>query len=119
MSQISTQYVSVVERGDVRVVTITEEKILNDKVIEGIQKELNALLEDECKKRFIIDFQMTTFVCSSMLGKLDSFKRGVKARGGTLVLCGMNTEIHGLFLLTNLVKIFEIRKDSDEAMNSF
>ncbi len=117
MSQISTQYVSVVERGDVRVVTITEKIVLNDKVIEGIAKELNALLEDG-RNRFIIDFHEIEFLSSLMLGKFMAFKRAVQARNGSLRLCGMNNEIFELFVLTNLVKFFDVRRSLEEAITS-
>ena len=55
----------------------------------------------------VIDFSSVRAVNSSTLARLIKVRRQMNAGGGRLILCGMNDQVWGAFLVTNLDKLFE------------
>ena len=43
----------------------------------------------------------------------------LKAAGGKMRLCGLKPEIHEVFVITKLTKVFDIKPDENEALNGF
>jgi anti-sigma B factor antagonist len=56
---------------------------------------------------------------SIMLGKLITLDKKVKARGGKLKLCRLRPEFYSVFAIAKLDKVFDIKADEDETVDSF
>src|SRR3954453_16808219 len=75
-------------------------------------EDLDAL--DEATKKpaapvgVVVDFSSVKMVNSSTLARLIKVRRQMAAGGGRLILCGMNDQVWGAFLVTNLDKLFEV-----------
>ena len=111
--------IQVRQNGTVYVVNFVEHKILNDMVIETVARELYDLAgKDECEN-ILLNFSGVGFLSSSVLGKLITLNKRMKAKGGQLKLCELRPEIMELFTLTNLTKIFDIRDDETNGMLAF
>ena len=55
----------------------------------------------------VIDFSGVRFINSSNIARLLKVRKMVISRDGRLVLCGVNDQIWGAFLVTGLDKVFE------------
>ena len=56
----------------------------------------------------VVDFAGVRAVNSSTLAHLIKVRRQMNAENGRLILCGMNDQVWGAFLVTNLDKLFEV-----------
>jgi anti-anti-sigma factor len=56
----------------------------------------------------VVDFSSVKMVNSSTLARLIKVRRQMAAGSGRLILCGMNDQVWGAFLVTNLDKLFEV-----------
>lgn len=113
------RHIEVSKNGVVYVARFLETKILNDMVIEGIARELYDLAAQEDCTNLLLNFSGVGFLSSSVLGKLITLNKRMKAKGGQLKLCELKPEILELFTLTNLTKIFDIRGDETAGMMAF
>ncbi len=76
--------------------------------------DLNALfdtLETGGKLDVALNFTEVTYVNSSNIAKMLKLRKMVTAKGARLVLCGVTTQVWGVFLVTGLDKIFEFADD--------
>lgn len=106
--------------GHVTVATLVDKKVLNDTLIENIARELFYLADRETVLSLVVSFKPVTFLSSSILGKLITLNKRMKNKGGWLRLSDMkDPEIYGLFTLTNLTKVFDIRETEAEAIAAF
>lgn len=83
--------------------------------------DMSQLLEraEECKnKSVVLSFAGVNFLNSSNIAKLLKFRKAVINNGGSVILCGMNTDVWGLFLVTGLDKVFQFESDAATALAS-
>ena len=76
----------------------------------GFTDDLTALLEqvsDNSKVHAVLDFASVNYLNSSNIAKLLKLRRLLLASKQRLVLCGISTNVWGLFLVTGLDKVFE------------
>jgi anti-anti-sigma factor len=80
--------------------------------------ELNALTEAYEDKPCDIALNMSGvgFINSSNISKLLRLRKLVLSRQRRLILCAVNTQVWGVFLVTGLEKIFEFTKDMSTAL---
>jgi anti-anti-sigma factor len=56
----------------------------------------------------VVDFTGVRAVNSSTLARLIKVRRQMNTGSGRLILCGMNDQVWGAFLVTNLDKLFDV-----------
>ena len=56
----------------------------------------------------VVDFTGVRAVNSSTLGRMIKLRRQMNSGNGRLILCGMNDQVWGAFLVTNLDKLFDV-----------
>ena len=76
------------EVGDVTVVRFKDKKIVEDINIEELGRELFQLVEQDNRKKLLLNFSSVDFLSSSALGKLITLEKKVRANGGVLKLNG-------------------------------
>jgi len=109
----------VVTRGDVTIVSFLDFSVLDREQIDKIGEELVGLVEDQGRKRILINFEGVDYLSSTVLGKLIALHKRVAASRGELKLCGIKPGIMEVFEITKLDKVFDIYEDEDEAMSDF
>src|SRR5207253_1231249 len=72
--------------GGVSVVRFVDRKILDEANIQELGQELFQLVEDDNRKKLLLNFATVEFLSSAALGKLITLDKKVKARGGRLKL---------------------------------
>lgn len=105
--------------GDVTVVNFIDRKILDEQNIQIIGEQLFSLVEQEQCKKLLLNFQNVEYLSSAALGKLITLHKKVQGAGGKLVLCSIDAQIREVFEITKLDKLFKIKKDEQEGLQSF
>ena len=109
----------VVTRGGVAVVSFLDFSVLDRAQIDKIGDELVGLVEDQGRKKILINFESVDYLSSTVLGKLIALHKRVAANKGKLKLCGIKASIREVFEITKLDKVFDIYEDEDAAMADF
>ena len=69
-------------------------------------------------KHVVLNFAAVGFINSSDLARLLRVRKVVMAQHRRLVLCGVNNQVWGIFLITGLDKIFDFTNDISTALAS-
>ena len=72
--------------------------------------DLTAIIEhctDNTRTDVLLDFSGVSHLNSSNIAKLLKLRKKLLTNGGKMVMCGINTNVWGLFLVTGLDKVFE------------
>ncbi len=110
---------SVVQQKDIRVVEFTNNKILDEAIIQQIQDTLNALIDEEQFPKLLLDFATVDHLSSAALGMLINANNRIKQKNGQLRLSNIKPQIYDVFVITKLNKLFRIFPQREEAMKSF
>jgi anti-sigma B factor antagonist len=103
--------------GDVTVICLTDRKILVEQNIQAIGEQLFNLV-GEGRKKLLLNFRNVEYMSSAVLGMLVTLNKKVHAAGGKLVLCSIDPQIREVFAITKLDKLFVIRNDEQEALQT-
>src|SRR3954451_20647019 len=95
--------------GDVTVVNFIDRKILDEQNIQAIGEQLFSLVDQEGVKKMLLNFGNVEYLSSAALGKLITLNKKVAAAKGKLVLCNIDPQIHEVFEITKLDKLFKIK----------
>lgn len=81
----------------------------------------DAVLEqvDGGAEKLLMNMSGVTTMDSSGIGELVSAYTSVKNRGGTLKLLNLPPKINDILQITQLITVFEVFDDEDEAVASF
>lgn len=74
---------------------------------------------NEDHNKIVIDLTDVGYIDSSGLATLVEIFKKLRNAGGKFKLVGLSEKIKGLFEITKLDKLFDIKKDEEEAINSF
>jgi len=111
--------IHVTHVGDVCVVRFQDQKIIEDISIQEWGQELLSLVDVENRQKILLNFTGVEFLSSAALGKLITLNARVRARSGSLKLCGIRPEIYEVFHITKLNRVFEIYNEESEALSTF
>ncbi len=102
--------------GDVTVVRFRESWINDFFQITELGQELYALVACEKHRKLVLDLSNVEFISSAVLGKLISLNSRVTAHGGSLVLCGLKSQIREVLFTCKLDSLFQIKSSLSEAV---
>jgi anti-sigma B factor antagonist len=108
--------ISVEYAGDATIVTLTDEKILEEQDIGALRNSVMSVVEQGQGISLILDFRNVRFLSSAVLGLLIRVSKKVYEQDGLLRLCNIEPKIHEIFRITRLTRIFDIYKDLEAAM---
>lgn len=86
--------------------------------IQEFKEKLKSLLAAG-KKNILIDMGNVTYVNSAGIGMLISGMTTVVQAGGKFKICNVEKNIKHVFVITNLVKVFDTFNTIDEAIATF
>jgi len=105
--------------GDVTVVDLGSSSLLEGPAIEALGKRLFELVDEQARRKVIVDFSQVRLLSSMMLGVLVRLQKRAEGIKGRIVLCGLRPDLMKVFKITQLHKLFDFYKDENEALNSF
>ncbi len=104
-------------QGEVAILTFKGD-LLGEPDTTNIREKIHSLVSDNCR-RIIIDLGGVNYMNSSGLGTLISVLTTVRNAKGELVLANVGGKVQNLFLITQLVKVFETFETVDRAVAFF
>lgn len=100
-------------------VEFIDRNILDEANIQQIGEEIGAIVDAEPTPKILISFSNVDHLSSAALGTLITINQKVKARQGQLRLANIDPQIHEVFVITKLNRLFQIHDTSDQALASF
>lgn len=119
MSQGRRRRIETEDVGDVTVVKFIDKRILDEQNIQLIGDQLVGLVDEDGKRKLLLNFANVEYLSSAALGKLITLNKKVKAVSGQLKLCNIKPEIYEVFEITKLNKVLQIMKTEENALESF
>lgn len=87
--------------------------------IPELGQELFRLVEQDDRKRILLNFSSVDFVSGAFLQKLITLDKKVKAHRGILKLSNIRPEIYEVFAIIKLNQLFDIHDDEADALAAF
>ena len=103
--------------GGVSILVLVAQK-LDEADPADLWHEFCQLGDDRVSSKVVISFADVRYLTSLDLGVLIEFLRQMKVQGGELVLADMDDNVFGVFEVTRLNRLFEIRRTSEDAIKS-
>ena len=110
--------ISVEYAENATIVTLVDEKILEEKDVRALQESIVSVIEQSEQINLILDFCNVRFLSSAVLGLLIRISKRIYERAGQLRLCNIDPRIHEIFKITRLTKVFDIYQDVESAAES-
>ena len=110
--------ISVEYSENATIVAFTDEKILEDNDIYALEASIMSVIEQSGQIKLVLDFRNVRFLSSAVLGLLIKVSKKVYEDNGQLRLCNINPRIYEIFKITRLTKVFDIYKDTEDALAS-
>jgi len=104
---------------DVTVVSFQNISVLDSANIEALGRNLLDLVEKEDRRKMILEFTAVRFMSSQALGVLLQLKRAMDPLKGKVMIVGIRPELHKVFKITNLHKLFTFHDELDKALGEF
>ncbi len=103
----------------VTVVNFGNSAILDGIAVESIRNELYTLVDQQARRKIVLDFEKVKFLSSMMLGVLIDLHKRSQAINGTVIVCGLRKDLFKVFKVMNLHKLLDFAKTQEEALGKF
>jgi len=117
VGSMTHQRLEVSDVGDIAVIRFVDRRILDATNIEELGDELFELVEQQGRKKLLINFTDVEFLSSAALNKLIILDKKVKTNDGKLVLSDLRPEIVEVFAITRLDQLFTIESSEKGALD--
>ena len=111
--------VAIKQQGDISMVELLDNEILDEITINEIADTLFALVAENNPAKIVLSFVQVKHLSSMALGTLIRLNKRVDESGGQLKLCGIAKNLYEIFIITKLNKLFDIYDDEQAALASF
>ena len=105
--------------GEIRVIFIDTERLLDGPAIDLCYREIAAVLEKTEESHVLLHFGRVTFMSSAALGMLIRVNKKCGEFKIMLKLCSIAADIRQVFKITGIDKVLEIHADAAQAMEAF
>ena len=86
---MAAQRLKVEQIADVSVVHFLDKRILDEPTIDVIAKQLNSLVDDDGRRKLLLNFSNVEYMSSAALGKLIMLHKKLTGRKGKLTMCNV------------------------------
>lgn len=85
--------------------------------MDAVTKQISDLIINQKPKNLIVDFTGVKFFSSQTLGILLDARKKMTAQKANIVISGINPQLHRVFKITNLDKLFSFYPDATSAIS--
>ena len=113
--------VDVTNEDGAAVVVFKSASVSEVEVITAASKQIKTFIDENQPKKMIFDFESVKFFSSQVLGLLLDIRAKLKPYNGEVVISAINPQLHRVFKITNLDKVFRFfpdKKSAFQAMNT-
>jgi anti-sigma B factor antagonist len=109
-------HLDIEEIGEVTVAALLDSKILGETQITSIASELFAMVDEDGRRKIILNCSRVEYVASTALGTLITLEMKLKAANGKLRLCCVRQYIYEDLEIARCDRLFNIKPTLEEAM---
>jgi anti-anti-sigma factor len=110
--------VEITSKRNVAVVVFKVASINDMEAIAAASKQINEFVEKNHPNGLVFDFGEVKFFSSRVLGLLLGIRAKLKTSDGEVVISAINPQLHRVFKITNLDKIFRFFPDEESAVKA-
>ena len=112
-------HLSVSRVGAVTVCRIVQDNLFDDRIVDEVRQELARLIAEQEPKSLVVNFSSVELIRTMGLSAMVMLNRKVKSCEGRLILCGMRSKVHEVFVVSSLDKLFDIKNTEPDALAAF
>jgi len=102
------------------VVEFKTSSLMDPVILEEIGKELYRLVDDEDRRKIVLDFERVQYLSSQAIGIILTLNKKLGAlKHSKLVLCGVGPKLMELLKITRLDRILTVKPTQAEAVKVF
>lgn len=110
--------VTISRADSIAVVAFKAASISNVKDISTASAQIKEFIEENHPKKLIFDFGGVKFFSSQVLGLLLDIRAKLETYDSEIVISAINPQLHRVFKITNLDKIFKFFPDKESAVKA-
>ncbi len=110
--------VEITTQAGIGVVSFQAASISDVEEINAISNKISDFIDKNKPVRLIFDFKQVKFFSSQILGMLLNMRKKLSASKGEVLISAINPQLHRVFRITNLDKIFRFFPDVESAVNT-
>ena len=110
--------VEITSKDNVAVVFFKDTSISNVDGIEASSRQVNNFIEENHPAGIVFDFGGVRFFSSRVLGLVLDIRAKLRTYDGKVVISAINPQLHRVFKITNLDKIFRFFPDRESAVKA-
>lgn len=108
--------VDISSEGSVAIVSFTNSCISDVEEITAASANIREYVQANPPREIVFDFSGVKFFSSQVLGLLLEARGYVKSHGGHVAICALDPQLHRVFRITNLDRIFTFHPDRQTAL---
>ena len=113
-----TNHIKISSEGNIAIVSFKAVSISNIEKIKAFAEQIRGFVEKSRPQRVIFDFAEVKFFSSQTLGMLLDIRAKLADYGGEVVISAINPQLHRVFKITSLDKIFRFFPDKNCAVKA-
>lgn len=114
MSRFTVQQVR-----DATVVEFLSPSLMDPVELESIAQELYRLIDEQDRRRIVLDFEKVQYLSSQAIGILLAMQRKLSGLSGSrLLLCGVGARLMELLRITRLDRVLTVKATQEDALAS-
>lgn len=110
--------IEITTENEAAVVTFKATSISDAKGITSATKQIEEFIEGNHPNTIIFDFEQVKFFSSQVLGLLLNIRAKLRAYNGKVLISAIDPQLHRIFKITNLSRIFEFFPDKESAIKT-
>jgi len=110
--------IEIIRHGSAAAVAFKSASISNVDRIVVASKQIKDFIDKYRPNRLVFDFKGVKFFSSQVLGLLLEIRAKLKTYDGEVVISEINPQLHRVFKITNLDKIFKFFPDKESAIKT-
>ena len=103
---------------ELAVVTFTAPSLCEADKVSALGSEIRHFVDEHKPLAMVFDFSSVKFFSSQVLGVLLDIRGRIVDAGGKTVICAIEPQLHRVFKITNLDKIFDFFPDRTAAISA-
>ena len=105
-------------QGCIAVITFNAAAISRSDKIASASAQIKDFIEKNHPDRIVFDFGKVKFFSSQVLGMLLDVRAKIQTSNGEVVISAINPQLHKVFRITNLDKLFKFFADKKSAVEA-
>lgn len=103
----------------VTIVRVENRQLMGADVIEELSSQLYKLVDEQGKRKFVLNCRAVEYVSNSVLGQLLVWDQKIRQYGGSMRICNLRRQVMDQIKVRKLLAQFDICIDEETAMRDF